>query len=133
MKISNGLIAMAKSVKSAEELSELAKTGGVELTEEESVGLFSRLNACGELSDDELDSVSGGGCSDSGAAPKYGVGQKVIRCAFRGGYPVTVTYVSDAKKDCGRIVKSNVFTYSVQPDRNGAPLETDVPEYELSN
>ena len=49
--------------------------------------------------------------------------------ASRGSYPVTVTYVSSEKTDCGGIITSNVFTYSVQP--KGGKLETDVPEFDL--
>ena len=76
MEYSNKLIEKAKQAKSAEELSEFAETGGVKLTEEESVRLFERLNAYGELSDNELDNVSGGGCG-SGDVPKFEAGQTV--------------------------------------------------------
>lgn len=56
------LIAKARSAKSAEELLALAKENGVELTEEEASAYFEQLNKSGELSDDELDNVAGGGC-----------------------------------------------------------------------
>ena len=58
------LIAKAKSAKSAEELFELAKANGIELTEEEAKTFFEQLNTNGAVSDDELEAVSGGsGCS----------------------------------------------------------------------
>ena len=55
------LIAKAKSTKSAEELRTLAEENNVELTEEEARTYFEQLNANGAVSDDELDSVAGGG------------------------------------------------------------------------
>ena len=56
------LIEKAKAAKSAEELMTIAKENGRELSEEEAQAYFVQLNKSGELSDDELDSVAGGGC-----------------------------------------------------------------------
>ena len=57
------MIAKAKEAKTVEELIALAKENGVELTEEDAKMYFEQLNAKkGELSDDELDAVAGGGC-----------------------------------------------------------------------
>ena len=59
------LIAKAKAAKSAEELLELAKENDVDLTEEEAKTCFDQLHSNAELSDDELEAVSGGGvCQD---------------------------------------------------------------------
>ena len=59
------LIAKAKAAESAEELLELAKENGVDITEDEAKTCFEQLHANTELSDDELDAVSGGGiCQD---------------------------------------------------------------------
>ena len=59
------LIAKAKEAKSAEELLELAKENGVDLSEEEAKTCFEQLHANAEVSDDELEAVSGGGiCQD---------------------------------------------------------------------
>ena len=60
------LIIKAKAAKSVEELLELAKASNVELSEEQAKDYFAKLNPtkC-ELSDDELDDVSGGGCGES--------------------------------------------------------------------
>ena len=55
------LIAKAKAAKSAEELLELAKENGVELTEEEAKTFFEQLHTNGAVSDDELEAVTGGG------------------------------------------------------------------------
>lgn len=62
------LIEKAKVAKSAEELLALAKENNVELTAEEANTYFVQLNPqMGELGDDELDNVSGGGCEGSEA------------------------------------------------------------------
>ena len=59
------LIAKAKAATSAEELLALAKENGVELSEEEAKTCFEQLHANAEVSDDELEAVSGGGiCQD---------------------------------------------------------------------
>ena len=54
------LIAKAKAAKSAEELLEVAKSNGIELTAEEANTYFEQLNTNGAVSDDELEAVSGG-------------------------------------------------------------------------
>ena len=59
------LIEKAKQAKSAEELITLAKENKIELSAEEAKEYFERLNKSGELSDDELDNVSGGGCGSN--------------------------------------------------------------------
>lgn len=57
------LLEKAKQTKSAEELLVLAKENGLGITEEEAKTYFAQLNpASGELSDEELDNVAGGGC-----------------------------------------------------------------------
>ena len=63
MEMSKELLAKAKEAKTPEELMEFAKENGVELTEESAKAYFEQLNPkTGELSDDELDNVAGGGC-----------------------------------------------------------------------
>ena len=66
MKMNNELIAKAKQAKNPEELLALAKENGVELTEESAKAYFNQLNPkTGELADDELDNVAGGGCQSN--------------------------------------------------------------------
>ena len=61
------LIEKAKSAKTPEELMALAKENGMELTEESAKAYFEQLNPkTGELADEELDNVSGGGCHNGG-------------------------------------------------------------------
>ena len=57
------MIAKARATKTVEELLILAKDNNVELTEEEAKTYFAQLHpASRELSDDDLDSIAGGGC-----------------------------------------------------------------------
>lgn len=58
------LVEKAKQTKSAGELAALAKENGVEMTVEEAKAYYEKLHSTGELADDELDNVSGGGCGD---------------------------------------------------------------------
>ena len=58
------MIEKAKVAKTAEELYEIAKANGVELTADEAATYFAQINPKnGELNDDDLDSVAGGACS----------------------------------------------------------------------
>ena len=60
------LVNKARKAKSVEELLALAKENEIELTTEQAKAFFAQLNPPkGELSDDELDDVSGGGCGES--------------------------------------------------------------------
>ena len=60
------MIEKAKVAKSAEELLEIAKTNNIEMTADEAATYFAQLNPkSGELSDDDLDAVAGGGCGNS--------------------------------------------------------------------
>ena len=67
MEMSKELIAKAKQAKTPEELRSLAKENNIELTEESAKAYFEQLNLkTGELADDELDNVAGGGCHKGG-------------------------------------------------------------------
>ena len=60
------MIEKAKTAKSAEELLEIAKANGAEMTADEAKTYFAQLNPkSGELSDDDLDAVAGGACAST--------------------------------------------------------------------
>lgn len=64
IRISQELIQKAREAKSAKELQEMAAKQDISLTMEEAEKGYAKLHlAAEELSDDELDNVSGGGCS----------------------------------------------------------------------
>ena len=61
MEFTKEMIEKAKAAKTAEELLELAKAEGVELTAEQAAKAFAELNKSGELSDEELENAAGAG------------------------------------------------------------------------
>ena len=75
MNISKELIEKAKTAKTAEELLAMAKEESIEMSAEQAAEYFVTIHASGELSDEELDNVSGG-CG-SGDEPLFTVGQWV--------------------------------------------------------
>lgn len=63
MELSEHQLAAAARAATAEDLLQLARSEGLSLTADRAEALFVRLHApTGELSDQELDAVSGGGC-----------------------------------------------------------------------
>lgn len=59
------LLEKARQTNSPEELLALAKENNYPMSEEEAKDYFEKLHKSGELSDDELDNVAGGGCGPS--------------------------------------------------------------------
>ena len=82
MELTKELVAKAKEAKTPEELMALAKEDGIDMTEESAALAFEQLNSkTGELSDSELDNVSGGcgGGYDAGRPhPQFAVGETVL-------------------------------------------------------
>lgn len=89
------MIEEAKKAQNVQQLLALAKEKDVELTEQEAQAFFEQLHTHGELSDDELDMVSGGGCK-SAVAETFNIDDHVRirpalsncceRCKGRTGY-----------------------------------------------
>ncbi len=63
-KILPEFISKAKQAKTPEELIDIAKVNNIELSSEEAQTCFNKLNKSGELTEDELSDVTGGGCGD---------------------------------------------------------------------
>ena len=92
------MIEKAKAAKSAEELLEVAKAGGVEMTADEAKTYFAQLTPkSGELDDDDLDAVAGGagGCGDPTNKDLFPEGSKMRY--KKGSCPVCHTNVWIAK------------------------------------
>lgn len=64
MNDSKELLKKAKTAKTAEELLAMAKEENIELTSEQAAMVFANLNKTGELSDEELDNVTGAAATD---------------------------------------------------------------------
>ena len=109
MKISKELLEKAKTAKTAEELLAMAKAEKIELTEEEAAKVFAELHKMGELSDEELDNVAGGG---GGRPPKFSRNDRV---SHKG---------SDGKAVYGTVVGiSSDFDYLYQVVDDGETTE----------
>ena len=79
MKLSQEQLKKVRAARSPQELGELARAEGVTLTPEEAQAHFAKLHPpVGELADDELEAVSGGGC---GGAPD----NILLACKFKVG------------------------------------------------
>lgn len=89
-----------KKVKSAEELQAAVKEFGMELTEEQAKACFDRLHAEGEVADEELNSVVGGGCAAPPTCPQCG--SQNVSMAGTQDYPLIQC------NDCGYDNKSSV-------------------------
>ena len=119
MNISKELIEKAKTAKSAEELLEMAKAENIELTEEQAAKAFAELNKIGELSDEELDNVAGGGCQ--GRPPKFHRNDRVSHMG------------RDGKAVYGTVVGiSSDFDYLYQVVDDGETTEKIYEESELT-
>ena len=123
MNISKELIEKAKTAKSAEELLEMAKAENIELTEEEAAQAFAKMNKNGELSDEELDNVAGGGCPGGATPKKFSVNDRV---SHKG---------SDGKEVYGTVVRIGqekyYYVYYVVDDGETTEKEYDVNELTL--
>lgn len=81
------------------ELMELARAEGVDMTAEKAAELFEKYHPpIGELTDAELDDVTGGGCGQSKPQPKFQVGDHVrfcgyVACEGSPGFPCRSTYI----------------------------------------
>ena len=95
------MIEKAKVAKSVEELLEIAKANGVEMTADEAATYFAQLNPqSGELDDDALDGVAGG-CGGSGDNSQSNEALFPVGCKVR----------EYACKQCGQNVYTVGFNY----------------------
>ena len=62
MELTSKMKRVAMQAKSVEELLKLAEAYGYEISKEEAEEIYAELNQARELSDEELDNVTGGGC-----------------------------------------------------------------------
>ena len=132
MKFTDEMLEKAKTAKSAEELLAMAKAENIELNAEEAAQAFAKMNKNGELSDEELDNVSGGCGRDyepSGETPKFHVGDRLamVHPVIGRSVAVRVTYVSSVKSCMNGV---NVFTYNTVAIGNKDSY-TNVAEYDL--
>ena len=94
MELTKEVIEKAKEAKTVEELVALAKENGVELTFEEAEECFAKLHKSGELADEELDNVAGGGCGDAN-----------VTCVKCGSSNISLTVNGKRCLDCGYLMR----------------------------
>lgn len=75
----------AQGAKTPEELLVLAKEADIQMSPQEAEETFALLNKKGELSDEELDNVAGGGCDTTVDGKTYTVVSSGLDC-FTGQY-----------------------------------------------
>ncbi len=74
------MIAKVREAQSAEELLQLAKDNGMdEFTMQDAEDLYAQMHASGEMSDEEMENVSGG-CSTKVNGQKYTVVSSGLKC-----------------------------------------------------
>ena len=96
MTFTNEQLIKARSAKSADELLAMAKESGISMTEEQAAKYFAELNKQGELSDDELTSVAGGGKDDPEVTKTECY---LFTCPFCGAsVSVNITFYDDKSK-----------------------------------
>ena len=95
----------AMKAQSPEELLALAKENGVDLTPEAAGAIYAKLQKQGELSDEELDNVAGGGCGGGGGS-RYLGGVPCPRCHRE------TTRVIDVKTGVSRYYCSRCDVYA---------------------
>ena len=121
MKFTDEMLEKAKTAKSAEELLAMAKAENIELTEAQAAKAFAELSKNGELSDEELDNVAGGGCG--GRTPKFSVNDRV---SHKG---------SDGKEVYGTVVRISqekyYYVYYVVDDGETTEKAYDASELTL--
>lgn len=109
MGISKELLAKAGQAASSEELLNLAKEEGITLTAEEAEKFFTLLTAGGEMSDDELEAVSGGK-GKKNPDPRYKNGTHLWL-----GYFTTQNYLEVEVVNPEFYVPGEGWRYLVQP------------------
>lgn len=118
--LNNELIEKAKQAKSAEEILALAKENGVSMTEEQAKTAYAKFHpVSGEMSDDELENVAGGGCGQEQDPNKIHEGDRVYcknhKCVNCGSHYGTIHYGGVGTFtcyyvvtcDCGRMIETD--------------------------
>ena len=99
MQFLKDVLEKAKAAETAEQLLEIAKAEGVELTAEEAEMAFAQLHKAGELADEELDNVTGGIRCDSTPTPvEEADREEDVVYAYKIGQSVEVYQTWDSTK-----------------------------------
>lgn len=137
MEFDEELLAKAKQAKDAKEISTLAKENGLDVDELEANRIYAFLHKHGDISDEELENVTGGNCMQniSAETPKFRVGQEVYG-VYR-PHKFVITGISKTREKVGLIWKDFVWFYTARyltGSRKGQMVQNPdwIPEYALS-
>ena len=112
------MIEKAKVAKTAEELLEIAKANGMEITAEEAATYFAQLNPkSGELDDDDLDNVAGGSCYNKNGYLKITSSVQVcdlFDCGCGSFYPAKFDALTKKCGNCNLIAQCSNCTWYVE-------------------
>ena len=118
MELTSKMKSVAMQAKSVEELLKLAEAYGYEVSKEEAEEIYAELNQEGELSDEELDNVAGGGCYST---DKHGMLIVTIgnRCEYflQSGFRSESTCIG-----CYHAFADGMLTYCSLRTRDNDPL-----------
>ncbi len=124
MKYTDEMIEKARLAKTPDELLEKSKENGIEMTAEEARKNFELMQPkSGEIADEELDNVAGGGCGGGGnddrPKPRFKIGSTVW-------YYVPFFDKKDEYKGqiTGRTYEDGVWMYKID-------LHYDIPEKQI--
>lgn len=96
MDMTQEMLQKAKKAENSAALLALAKENGIELTQEEADAAFAQLHKTGELSDDELENVTGGGCRKNGhLVVSIGYRCNLWKCHKHPSTPTQMLYYAD--------------------------------------
>lgn len=101
------MLEKAKQAKSTEELLALAKENGMEMTEEEAKAYYVQLHpVSGEIADDELENVAGGGCAAMGIATPH---ESLVNVGAKVRLHWTVNLSNSYSSKCYQCKSSDIF------------------------
>ncbi len=81
IEISSELMEKARAAKSADEIAAMAREQGVEMSDDEAQAIYATFHEFeGEIADDELDNVAGGGCGGGTRTTPCGCGEQYYYC-----------------------------------------------------
>lgn len=131
MALNKELVEKAEQAKSVDEIKEIAKKNNLEISDKEAQITFDRFNSKGEMSEEELDNVTGGQCvpPSSGISPEYKVGDEV-RYEYCPAVSLTVVKVDPTRYE-DTVWFHKVYFFKYQCRGYGATLKWYV-EYSLS-
>jgi len=123
MNYTSEMIEKARLAENSEELLALAKENGMEMTVEEAQKNFALLHPQdGEIADNELDNVSGGGCGGGGGdrpEPRFKIGTTVWYYTMSFGRKIV-----DKGQITRRRYENGVWMYQIE-------LWLDIPENQI--